>query len=154
MGRGILYSYDHFMLFNEEEFMMYPPKLDENGYETDEVDYNLGEWDEFAFEDFKATAAQCFNADMINEKYVSREAYYFAENDRLYIGVDFSGGSPCIFVEPKEYCVWNSSSTYKRYNITRDAVKGFNKLIKYYGTSFFRLPSSSWTSCSIQKYIA
>lgn len=152
MGRGSAYSYEHFMLYDDEEFMAYPYKVDNEGNEIEELDYSSGEWDDLAYDEFKEVSAKYFNADILHEKqWVNNESYYFAENNRFYLGIDASGGFPCIFVQPKEYSLWNNPYTYKEYKINKEVVKGFNRLIKQY-EGLFRYPSSAWTSYVLQQY--
>lgn len=136
MGRGIGYNYDHFILYDDDMFNLYDGETKE-----------FVEWDEWAFEDFKRTINLCFNAESC-KKY-DGDKHFFGENDRLMIGIDSSGGLPCVFLEPKWY---SAGSKEKEYNIDRDAKAGFNRLLKEYPTADFRLPSSAWTSYRISKY--
>lgn len=153
MGRGIGYKYDHFLLIDEGEFTIYPPIIDENGEETEEIDYSSGEFDEVAFEEFKSNVTEAFGAiELCKTVSAGREAYYFAEDDRFKLGLDCSGDTHCIFLEANEYEIWNSPYNYREYKIDRDAKRGFNKLIKIYGGNFFRRPTSAWTSEPIVKY--
>lgn len=155
MGRGIFYSHDYFMLFKEEDFFYFPSLLDKNGEELDEPDMENGEWDESQFDDFKSTVATSLKADLLDKTiYVDREAYFFAESDKFSIGIDHSGGCPCLFVEAKEYDLWNSPYTSKAYKIGKEVQIGFNKLIKYYGKQSFSTPTSGYTSELLSKYVA
>jgi hypothetical protein len=128
MGRGSMYQYEHFMLIDDEKvFYM-----------------DNGEWDTMAYMDFIDEVSKAFKADKLNEMtYVDREAYVFAETDRLEIGIDNGGGYPALFLLPKEY--ETSSGRVKQYVINADAKRGFTKLIKMY-PGVFRYPTSAWTS--------
>lgn len=158
MGRGIAYQYDHFMLFEESNFIMYPVDLNDEIIEGAE-----GEWDEDLFEDFLKEVAQTFSTSAEKRKHyewVDRESYIFAETDRLKIGIDSGGGSPCIFVIPKSYYLFGDYRKEKHYVIDRDVIKAFNKLIDSYGkdnlgqSCMFRYPSSAWTSYGLTGYRA
>ena len=75
MGRGSMYQYEHFMLIDDEMFYM-----------------DNGEWDTMAYMDFLDEVSKAFKADKLNEMmYVNKEAYVFAETDRLEIGIDNGG---------------------------------------------------------------
>jgi hypothetical protein len=171
MGRGSSYPHNHFMLFDNDsdDFMRYPELEDEHGNGTGEYNYT-GEpiFDEMLYEDFKCEVAVAFGTEKESRpiRWLDPEMHIFAETDRLKIGVDWSGGLPCIFALPKNYVPWNSydSCNEKEYNIDRDVEKAFSKLIKIYNgkgkrlfkNPLFRYPTSGYTSSpyTLGKYIA
>jgi hypothetical protein len=106
------------------------------------------ELDEFAFRDFKRDIVKAFGGK--NERYdkiPSRDAYYFGETDKLRIGIDSGGGSPCIFVTPKE-----NEETEEEFEIQDEVTKAFNSLISDYGGGFFSAATSAWTSSPLYQY--
>jgi len=150
MGRGIAYPYDFFMLYEEDSFRTINEDESENIEDDIEVVHALVEWDDFAFEDFLKQAATALRADqMTRTEYKGRESYYFAESNTVKVGIDHSGGGPCIFVTPKAYLRGNDEIDY---SIKRQVNLGFNRLCKMYGPDMFSLASSAWTSSPIKKY--
>lgn len=157
MGRGIAYQYHHFMLFDEQKFFQYPEDDDGNAIEGTE-----GEWDDYSFNEFKKEIAQAFGTTAEKSRFyewIDREAYIFAETDRLKIGIDGGGGGPCLFVIPKTYHpfgdYWKGE---KEYVVDREVIRAFNKLIDSWGnneqgfSTMFRYPSSAWTSYALTGY--
>lgn len=138
MGRGIAYPYEHFLIIEEDDFQIH------------DDDNNVIDFDEMAFTDFQEQAAKCFKAELLKKEDYSnrRESYIFAEHDKFNMGIDYSGGSPCIFLEPKEY---EKGDYFYEYKIDRFAVPGFNKLINLYGQTLTKA-TSPWTSETIQHY--
>lgn len=133
MGRGSAYQHKYHMLIDDDEFFFLPEGEKES------------EFDEEAWGDFLAEIVVAFNAwELSNEKWLDREKRIYAETDRLSIGIDSSGGSPCVFVEPKTYTrqVWGDEFEYK---IWREVERGFNKLLALY-PGIFRYWTTAWTS--------
>jgi len=135
MGRGIAYIHQYFMLFDYDHFY-----------------FKLQLEDEFL-----ESVANAFGTS--HEKsgnYIGRNLQIIAETDRLEVGIDSSGGIPCIFAQPKTYVPWNAFGLLneKEYNIRRDVIKAFSHLIKLYNgygkklndDPMFRYPTSAWTS--------
>jgi hypothetical protein len=84
---------------------------------------------------------KCFEGWMLNKPiHEGTEATLFGETNRLYIGVDGSGETPCIFLKPKVYT--GKGWEVVEYNIFRDAKKGFNRLVKMYEYNFRRIGGS------------
>ncbi len=165
MGRGSLYRYEHYMLFDSNEHFGYEA-ISCHCCEYQEVFYgynespnmcpNCGkklnvsyEFDNFFYEDFKAHVALLTKADKI-AKWIDREAYIFAETEKMEIGIDTSGGLTALFVKPKTY-FHNFSEEEKEYTIHKIVKKAFNNLIKEY-KDMFRSPTSAWTSEHITQY--
>lgn len=150
MGRGIAYSYQYFMLFDYDHkyFKLQPEDVSEvsDGLSDD------GEFFEGYLDDFLHDIAGAFGTELEQHpSWIGREARIIAETDRLQVGIDSSGGLPCIFVQPKTYVPWNSTDPFneKDYNIRRDVTKAFTALIKLYSGQkdpMFRYPTSAWTS--------
>lgn len=140
MGRGVAYPHSHHVIV---DYYALTEQLDDNGndVEPDEYDQDQSADD---WNHFKEQVMLCFGAWEIYHKSEGRERYLFAETDRLYIGIDYSGAdsAPCIYLKPK---TWETTRTKRNgmwmyydvteheYNINRDAERGFNKLIKLYG---------------------
>lgn len=151
MGRGSMYNWPYFMLFDEDLFVF--PACDP---ETGEVDESgPTEWDHEYFEYFKARAASAFKADRVDpERWIDRETYIFAETDRLELGIDWSGGMPCIFARPKTYEVLRFHGpkqvfVERDYQIDRVVQRAFNLLLSEFD---FYFPSTPWTSYRLQRY--
>jgi hypothetical protein len=158
MGRGIAYGYDHFMLFEENCFFSYPYDA-----ETDQEDTSAEPiWCDDSYADFKERIAEAFGTTVDDRKHwewVSNEACVFTDTERLKIGIDSSGGSPCLFVIPKTYYLFGDHwKGEKDYVIDREVIKAFNKLIDMYSkntlgqSNMFRYPSSAWTSYGLTGY--
>jgi hypothetical protein len=144
MGAGHAYGYDYFMLFSEDHFYFQAEDYDGNAV-GDPV------FDEQMFDDFIRDIARAFKADVFSKKeWTDRSAYHFAETNRLYLGIDAGGGTPCLFAVAK---CWEhpKSGAEKEYVIDRYVDKGFNKLIKN-APGFFRCATSAWTSSPLTKY--
>lgn len=135
MGRGIAYPYPHFMLYEADYFQL------QFGDEND-PQY---EFDDSLFKDFINDIKTAFNAYDFNASN-GRESDYIAANDYLRIGIDSSGGGPCIFVEPKE------DEDENEYDIQEEVKAAFNKLIKQYHKGFFSEATSAWTSRELEVY--
>jgi hypothetical protein len=140
MGRGVAYRYDYFMLIDEDYFLI---QVGENEYENDE----------WAWKCFKDRVLDLFKANKISRMkeswYGPSEASYFGETDRLIIGIDYSGGMPCLFVEPKE---WEDRwGNLKPYKIRKEVDRTFNRLVKEYEGLFY-YPTSAWTTVKLKGY--
>lgn len=159
MGRGHAYRYDHFMLFDTDDFSFctqYSDELDKCQNCTGYCEDGEFEFDDFAFLDFKNTVAKVFGFEMLKStEYAGRESYYFAEDHRMKLGIDSGGGTPCLFVEPKEYSylAGRGHNTLREgtYLIERTVREKFNKLCDEYPT-LFSIPTSAWTSIHISRY--
>jgi hypothetical protein len=91
MGRGFAYQYPHHVIFDDTNFR--------NG----------------DVEMFKEEFARSFHAWYLdNRKTRGREGYLFAGNDKMYLGIDYSGELPCMFLEAKEFLLLD-----KRYRLDR-----------------------------------
>lgn len=163
MGRGIAYQWPFFMLYEENVF--WEPNLSELSEEerdnlsddrydelkSESLSTGDGEWDEMSFEDFRGEVADLFKADIPTKKrWIANETYIFAENDKLEIGIDHSGGGPCLFVKPKTYQLRNGDE--QEYSIAKVVNRAFNKLIKRYRGMEWSVPTSAWTSVEIEQY--
>jgi len=142
MGRGIAYQWPFFMLYDEDIFQI---------FDDDEEEY---EWDADAWKMFKEEVVSAFDGAISHSKNCStREAYYIGYTDKVNIGIDNSGGCPCIFVTPQEYEDENDDmAEYTPEEIDAEVRKAFNSLIKTYGPNFFSSATSAWTSVSLEKY--
>lgn len=129
------YQHQFFMLIDELEFMYQP----ENG------DGDM-EFDDLAWREFKEEALKQFKADEIRQ-YKDREAVYFGETDRLLVGLDYSGGMPALFVEPKTYC---RGVCERKYQIAREVKRAFNKLIQAFNCFYW--PTTAWTVEKLARY--
>lgn len=112
MGRGVAYKYEQFMLIDQDYF------IDENN-----------QWDDYLYENFIDDIKEVFKLDPTKAKSY-REVSYLGETQKLFVGIDGTGGLPCIFVEPQTYI--HISGNEKEYKIKKEVCKKFNKLIKMY----------------------
>lgn len=133
MGRGIAYPYEHFIIIDEHEIA-----------EQCEGDDLL--FDEY-IEEIKYSFCAAFKCDLYTKMDYSagRKAFYFAESDRLKLGIDISGALPCIFIEPLTYEA--SPYTEKEYKVSRDVERAFSKIRQFWrGNPVLRKAVSAWTS--------
>jgi|SRR5579875_561137 len=124
------------MLYDEEYFRLY-----------DEFGQPLDEWDEWLFNEMKKQVLHLFKTDSCNE-YQDRESVFIGDTDRLKIGLDFSGGMPCLFVKPKEYETVNH---VKEYKIRKEVDRIFKRLIKEY-PGLWHYPTSAWATVRLKGY--
>ena len=137
MGRGSAYQYNYFMLIDEEILLG----------EEDTSDLR-DEWDAFVL--YVTEVMKLFPYD----KVIGRESYYIGQTDDYLVGVDHSGGFPCIFAEPhyvddeSEDYEYAHDQKYEDYleRIAEDVSEKFNFLINAYPQGSFRYPTSAWTS--------
>lgn len=163
MGRGIAYQHPFFMLFDQNVFWspygdtedMTPEQYEE--HKSQSMSTGDGEWDEEAQSDFREEVAKALGAEVIAKRWTDREAYIFAESDRLEVGIDNGGGGPCVFVQPKTYEVWRKIDgkgggyVEQEYSIARIVNRGFNKLCRQW-KNMWSVPTSAWTSMEIEQY--
>lgn len=117
-----------------------------------EVNHNTspGQYDQQGFDIFLSEIAKVFGLELFSRyDYTGNESYIFASDDRLNIGVDRSGGMPCIWVKPETYLNGDVDVPYR---IDRRVQIAFNKLIKDYQPDFFRFPTTAWTSSPLTTY--
>lgn len=147
MGRGSAYSYEFFMLIDTMHRYFYEDY--EDGEEFSEII-----WDDFI--------------EIVKEKMNLEETDYFLSGekitlgqfcddeslDTIFIGMDSSGGLPCIFAVPEydsdesemyEYEYEESYESYKE-RIREKVNMLFNKLIEEFPDGLFRYPTTAWTS--------
>ena len=115
MGRGIAYPHNFYMLYDEDYFNI------DNG------DDEESEFDDFAFDNFKRNVMEALKLspkyDLLtgSAAYHGRESSFFAGDQNLKVGIDISGGGPCIFVEAQWY--YNNAGDEKQYKIDRRVVR-------------------------------
>lgn len=140
MGRGIAYRHAHFMLIDETE-----DGRTESGWDNDLAQQ--------AAEDLMADAARDFEAEKFDEVVTHperRDAFFFAGTEKLRLGIDTSGDTPCIFAEALGWS--DSEGRGGSYPIDDEVRIGFNKLILRYGPEKFSRPTSAWTSTRLARY--
>lgn len=141
MGRGVAYPYEYFMLYDDQFFVFQP--------ENEGKPVGDPEWDEDDYGEFKREIAEAFGAWMLGRPdWQGNETNIFAETSRLRIGIDSSGGGPCLFVVPRCY-----EHTFTReeipYVIDREVVRGFNRMVNTYPNLWSRA-TGPWTSENIE----
>lgn len=154
MGLGSLYPYSYKMLIDDDFFYQHhEPEVSEEDEES-VTDSEVYIFDEDAWEMFKDDIMSAFDAyHPSGNKWIDRDVQVIAETDRAKICIDSGGGSPCLFLKPKTYTPPGNASPFgywvekdeKEYILTRDAKKGFNRLIKQY-PGVFRYATTAWTS--------
>lgn len=157
MGAGIAYQYKWWVLVDEDALWSPDDLEDEDKALYAEHPEAFYDNRRDAWEDFKDHAAYCFGATRIKDNWQvcsDRDAWAFAETDRLYLCINNGGGAPCLFLQPKTWQQWRVDPYYSEgswedvaYNLNADAKRGFNKLIKSYrGCNPIRMATSAWTS--------
>ena len=134
MGRGSAYPYQFFMLFDDVDD---DPEIGDTTWE--QIESFLRQW----APGWAVTGRQ-------RTLTPHRDIYTVLDCPKMWVGLDGSGGLPCVVAIPKD---WENrqNGTDGLYNITRDVTRLFNRLIQSTAIDY-RKPSTAWTSYSIRKY--
>jgi lysine/ornithine N-monooxygenase len=137
--RGLLYDYDEYMLIDDSFIKR-----------KDGTESKSNFWMDY----LKELSAEFFNCEYVNYDYKRQpkeNIEFIGENKKLYVGIDFNGEQPCIFVEPKTYI---NKVTKKQvyYKVEKEVKTAFNKLINTF-EHVFMIPLNCKEAKHIKKYI-
>ncbi len=160
MGRGIAYKYEHFLLYDDSEFILSCGGI-ENCVRVEDKDIEkcdgecYGEFDEQGFRYFKEEILKAFDASPVSKdsyhNFGLRDSYIFGETTYSLIGIAYSGDSPCIFsVSRLSEDEYEESEEEEAFEIIEghqaETTEAFRKIIIGDYAGMYRVATSAWTS--------